>query len=37
MMELLEKFEYRAANYMNIVDGYDIFMAKKLHMWGNGL
>ena len=37
MMELFENFEYRAANHMNIVDGYDIFMAKKLHMWGNGL
>ena len=37
MMELFEQYEYRAANHMNIVDGYDIFMAKKLHMWGNGL
>ena len=37
MMELFEKFEYRAANHMNILEGYDIFMAKKMHMWGNGL
>ncbi|WP_373071237.1 hypothetical protein [Sulfurimonas sp.] len=37
MIELFEKFEYRAPNYIDILDGYDIFMAKKLHMWGNGL
>jgi hypothetical protein len=37
MMQLFEQYEYRAANHMNILDGYDIFMAKKLHMWGNGL
>jgi len=37
MMELFEKFEYRAPNHMNILEGYDIFMAKKMHMWGNGL
>ena len=37
MMELFEQFEYRAPNHMNILKGYDIFMAKKLHMWGNGL
>ncbi len=37
MIELYEKFEYRAANHMNILEGYDIFMAKKMHMWGNGL
>ena len=37
MMELFENYEYRAANHMNILDGYDIFTAKKMHMWGNGL
>jgi len=37
MMELFETYEYRAANHMDIVKGYDIFMAKKMHMWGNGL
>lgn len=37
MLELFEKFEYRAANHMSILEGYDIFMAKKMHMWGNGL
>jgi len=37
IMELFEEHEYRAPNHMNILEGYDIFMAKKLHMWGNGL
>lgn len=34
---LLEEFEFRAANEIDIVDGYDLIMAKKMHMWGNGL
>ena len=33
----LEEFEFRAANDIDIVDGYDLVMAKKMHMWGNGL
>jgi len=33
----LEEFEFRAANNMDIVDGYDLVIAKKMHMWGNGL
>ena len=33
----LEDFEFRAANEIDIVDGYDLVMAKKMHMWGNGL
>lgn len=37
VLELLEDFEYRAANEIDIVDGYDLIMAKKMHMWGNGL
>ncbi len=37
MKEMLEKFEFRAANDIDIVDGYDLIMAKKMHMWGNGL
>jgi hypothetical protein len=37
MKETLEKFEFRAANDIEIVDGYDLVMAKKMHMWGNGL
>ena len=35
--ELLEKFEFRAPNDIDILDGYDLIMAKKMHMWGNGL
>jgi len=34
---LLEKFEFRAPNAIDVVDGYDLIMAKKMHMWGNGL
>ena len=37
MKEKLEEFEFRAANSIDIVDGYDLIMAKKMHMWGNGL
>mgnify|MGYP006909086177 CR=1 FL=1 len=37
MMDLFETYEFRAANHMDIVEDYDIFMAKKMHMWGNGL
>jgi len=35
--ELLEKFEFRAPNEIDVVEGYDLVMAKKMHMWGNGL
>jgi hypothetical protein len=35
--ELLERFEFRAPNTLDIVEGYDIVMGKKMHMWGNGL
>ena len=34
---LLEEFEFRAPNDIDIIDGYDLLMAKKMHMWGNGL
>jgi len=34
---LLEEFEFRAPNDIDIVEGYDLVMAKKMHMWGNGL
>ena len=33
----LEEFEFRASNDIDIVNGYDLVMAKKMHMWGNGL
>ena len=35
--ELLEKFEFRAPNEIDVLDKYDLVMAKKMHMWGNGL
>ena len=36
--ELLESMEFRAPNLIeDILDGYDVFVAKKMHMWGNGL
>ena len=34
---MLEEFEFRAPNDIDIVEGYDLVMAKKMHMWGNGL
>ena len=35
--ELLERYEFRAANAIDLLKGYDLVMAKKMHMWGNGL
>jgi len=35
--ELLEKFEFRAPNAIDLLDEYELVMAKKMHMWGNGL
>jgi hypothetical protein len=35
--ELLERHEYRAANEIDVLPEYDLVMAKKMHMWGNGL
>ena len=34
---LLDKFEFRAPNDIDILKEYDLVMAKKMHMWGNGL
>jgi len=36
-LHLLEEFEFRSQNYIDILPEYDLVMAKKLHMWGNGL
>jgi len=33
----LESMEFRAPNAIDIIDGYDLVIAKKMHMWGNGL
>lgn len=37
LFEDLETSEYRAANQIDIFEAYDLVMAKKMHMWGNGL
>jgi hypothetical protein len=35
---MLEKSEFRAANTISdLIEGYDVIVAKKMHMWGNGL
>ena len=35
--EHLEAHEFRAANAIDLIEGYDLVVAKKMHMWGNGL
>jgi len=37
MKALLEEHEFRAINDIDILDGYNLVMGKKMHMWGNGL
>jgi predicted nicotinamide N-methyase len=37
LKQRLEEFEFRAANEIDVIDGYDLVMAKKMHMWGAGL
>ncbi len=37
LKELLEKFEFRSANYIDVLPEFDLVVAKKMHMWGNGL
>jgi hypothetical protein len=34
---LLEKFEFRAPNAIDVLEDYDLIKAKKMHMWGAGL
>lgn len=36
-LSLLEEFEFRSQNYIDVLPEYDLVMAKKLHMWGAGL
>ena len=33
----LESLEFRSPNEIDMIDGYDLVIAKKMHMWGNGL
>jgi hypothetical protein len=35
--EMLENFEYRTPNAIDLLPEYDLVVAKKMHMWGNGL
>lgn len=35
--DILERFEFRSSNYIDVLPEYDLVMAKKMHMWGNGL
>ncbi len=36
--QMIEKAEFRAVNTIgDILEGYDVIVAKKMHMWGNGL
>ena len=37
LKELLEIFEFRSANYIDVLPEFDLVVAKKMHMWGNGL
>jgi len=37
VLELLEKCDFRAANEIEIFEGKKLIVAKKMHMWGNGL
>ena len=37
LKEKLELFEFRSANNIDIIKDYDLVIAKKMHMWGNGL
>ena len=34
---ILEEYEFRSSNAIDVLENYDLVMAKKLHMWGNGL
>jgi hypothetical protein len=36
--ELLDEVEFRAINTItDLIDGYEVIVGKKMHMWGNGL
>jgi hypothetical protein len=37
MKAMLEEFEFRASNAIDVLEGYDLVMAKKMHIWGAGL
>ena len=38
LKDLLDECEFRASNIIHdLIDDYNIIVAKKMHMWGNGL
>ena len=37
MKQMLEAFEFRSPNVVDVLAEYDLVVAKKMHMWGNGL
>lgn len=37
IIDTLSEYEFRSANYVDVHPGYDLVVAKKMHMWGNGL
>ena len=37
MKTMLEEFEFRAPNSIDVLPDFDLVIAKKMHMWGNGL
>lgn len=37
LYETLIEHEFRTPNHIDILEDYDIVVAKKMHMWGNGL
>jgi hypothetical protein len=37
LKEQLERLEFRAPNEIDLLEEYDLVVAKKMHMWGNGL
>ncbi len=37
MLDILDRNDFRATNSIDIFEDYNLTMAKKMHMWGNGL
>jgi hypothetical protein len=37
ILDILQKHEFRSQNQIDLLENFDLVMAKKLHMWGNGL
>lgn len=37
MIDILDRNDFRATNSIDIFENYNLVMAKKMHMWGNGL